>query len=159
MYRMAAAIRTKRERLHSSLYSSGMDGFRAHELLLVVAAASPWLPAFVCIDFHSQSGVARVSHRVAVLHTCLRYLHTIRRRAMPLILASPKTSWHIPSAACGLCVFVAPLLPIFFGVISFKPVFCGGGSSRAHISCVVLRHSGRQGSPGPVGRASVLDGP
>lgn len=38
-----------------------MDGFRAHELLLVVAAASPWLPAFVCIDFHSQSGVAPAS--------------------------------------------------------------------------------------------------
>lgn len=155
---MAAAIRTKRERLHSSLYSSGMDGFRAHELLLVAAAASPWLPAFVCIDFHSQSGVARVSQPCSIL-LGLRYLHTTRRRAMPLILASPKTSWHIPSAACGLCVFVAPLLPIFVGVISFKPVFCGGGSSRAHISRGVLRHSGRQGSPGPVGRASVLDGP
>lgn len=61
MYKIAAAIRTKVEQLNSNLYSSGMDGFRAHELLLVVAAASPWLPAFVCIDFHSQSGVAPAS--------------------------------------------------------------------------------------------------
>lgn len=88
-----------------------MDGSCAHELLLVVAAASPWLPAFVCIDFHSQSGVARAS-RVAVLHTSLQYL--FRRRAMPLILASPRTSWHIPPVACGLCVFVAPPPPDLF---------------------------------------------
>lgn len=48
---------------------------------------------------------------------------------------------------------------MFFGVISLKPVFCGGGSSRAHISQVVLQHSGRQySSPSPVGRASMLDG-
>lgn len=129
MYKIAAAIRTKVERLHSSsLYSSGMDGFRAHELLLVVAAASPWLPAFVCIDFHSQSGVAPASESACGTYS------VIRTRAMPLILASPRTSWRIPSAACGLCVFVAPLLPILFGVISLKPVFCSGGSSRAHIS-------------------------
>lgn len=61
MYRIAAAIRTKVERPRSYLYYSGMDGSCAHELLLVVAAASPWLPAFVCIDYHSQSGVARES--------------------------------------------------------------------------------------------------
>lgn len=35
VYKIAAAIRTKVERLLSNLYSSGMDGFRAHELLLV----------------------------------------------------------------------------------------------------------------------------
>lgn len=137
MYRIAAAIRTKRERLHSSLYSSGMDGFRAHELLLVVAAASPWLPAFVCIDFNSQSGVARVRASRVVLHigTYLRYLPTYNSKAHNAFdFGFPKDQLvHPICSLCGLCVFVAPLLPIFFGVISFKPVFCGG-RSRAHIS-------------------------
>lgn len=58
MYKIAAAIQTKVGRLRLYLYYSGMDGSCAHELLLVVAAASPWLPASVCIDYHSQSGVA-----------------------------------------------------------------------------------------------------
>lgn len=58
VYKIAAAIQTKVGRLRLYLYYSGMDGSCAHELLLVVAAASPWLPASVCIDYHSQSGVA-----------------------------------------------------------------------------------------------------
>ncbi|KAL6906773.1 hypothetical protein GGI43DRAFT_395685 [Trichoderma evansii] len=118
-----------------------MDGSCAHELLLVVAAASPWLPAFVCIDYHSQSGVARESQSSG--RTPYFPVQQYRRCAMPLILASPKNQLAHPSVVC-----VSLWLPSsrYFSVLLASSLFFCGGSSRPRphiLSCATAQWTPR----------------